>query len=90
MDDKGCLKISPPGRGGPWVGVRSPPKSAEIAHETGTNQPVFVCEIFGLGSHHRGVSSLEMALPGAFSGGRIFPAFYEAEILKKLPCCSLN
>jgi hypothetical protein len=54
MDDKGFLKISPPGRGGPWVGVRSPPKSAEIAHETGTNQPVFVCEIFGLESHHRG------------------------------------
>jgi hypothetical protein len=30
-----------------------------------------------------------MALPGDFRGGRIFPAFNEAEILKKFPCGSL-
>jgi hypothetical protein len=31
-----------------------------------------VCEIFGLGPHHPGVSSLEMALPGVFRGGAKF------------------
>jgi hypothetical protein len=38
----------------PGVGVRVPQKSPVIIPEARINRPVFVCEIFGAGSHHPG------------------------------------
>jgi hypothetical protein len=49
-----------------------------------------VCEIFGPGSHPGGGVFPGDGLAGRLKRGTIFPVFKEAEILKKLPCCSLN